>query len=1030
VLTKPMSGSRLWLLFGGLAAAGLMTWSSSSRAAGPRPALSPNALRSAHLRLPLAFEPNQGQAGAGVTHVARTSGATLLVGQGEATLRLQRPATVEPEASPRTPRARRRNARVAAGPVSEVTMRFVGAQPNSTMKAEQPLPGKVNYLIGNDPSRWRRNIPTFAQVRCEDVYPGVDVAYYGNGRQLEYDVVVRPGADPKVVRLDVDGAERLTVDAAGDLLIETAGGTLRQQRPVAYQEVNGERKPVEVRYALNDRRLTFDLGEYDSSRELVIDPLINIAGYIGGSGDDLGAAVGVDADGNAYITGTTTSVNFPTNDGALQTTFHGISDVFVTKVNAAGTSLVYSTYVGGTGADSAQAIAVDAAGHATVAGDTTSTDFPTTGGQENYAGNGDAFVFRLAPDGDGVFATFIGGSDSDIANGVALDGAGNAYVVGWTASNNLPAAVNSFGGQADAFVTKVEPSEVPPGQVGFTYTRYVGGADFDVGFGIAVDPTTNEAVIIGDTFSNNASNFPLLGAIQNSFGGVADAFVSRINAAGTALVFSTYFGGKDFDSGRAVTLDAAGNVIITGTTYSDAVPVTGEGFPIASAFQPALNGSADAYVAKLSPAGNTLAFSTYLGGSVVEGGFALDVDEEGNVWVAGETESGDFPTVQPAQAYFGGGAGANPTDGFVTQVAADGQSLLFSSYLGGEGNDTVLGISAVDVDVAYVTGVTASTEFPVTGNGGGLAGPTDAFLVRLGGGAGVPLAPTNLMGTATLTSISLSWQDNSDNETGFELERRAGGEDFSLLATTTGTTYVDTDVEPLETYVYRVRAVNATGASPYSNQLSVTVPTTIPAAPTGLTATLIGDNEIRLNWIDNADNEDAYKIERKEGDGGFELIDLLLPNSTEYSDTTVAAGKVYTYRVIASNAMGDSAPAEVGPIEGYSGGKIKVTPKKAKFPKVKAGPVPIGKKKKKKITISNTSKKEELRGTVLPPVEPFYVVSGVSPNGSFTIRPKKKIKITIEFAPEEADNYKETLTITSTDPKKPVVTIPLIGVGK
>ncbi|MGV3724732.1 MAG: SBBP repeat-containing protein, partial [Actinomycetota bacterium] len=580
-----------WLLIGGLAAAGITAWSAVDHA--PRSVRGTSGhgdVRSAYARLPLAFEPNLGQAGDDVRYLARVPGATLLIGDGQATLRLRpsdgRASRAGAQAAGRKRQARRIEASGVRGTGAAVTMRFVGARAKTAPRAERRLPGRVNYLIGQDRTRWTTNIPTFAEVRSTGIYDGVDVAYYGNGRQLEYDLIVKPGADPSVIKVALTGADQLSIDPAGDLLMETAAGVVRQDRPVAYQEVDGTRRPVGVRYALNERVLGFVVEEYDRSRPLLIDPLINYGSYLGGSGDDLGASVGVDAAGNAYVTGSTESANFPTLS-ALDTTLTGTRDVFVSKLNAAGTALLYSTYVGGDGVDSAQGLAVSSTGTVTVTGDTTSANFPTPGGvQTTYGGAGDAFIFRLDESGGGVFSTYLGGSDSDLGNGVAVDGDGNIYVAGTTGSANLPGAVNAFGGFSDAFVTKLNAAGSA-----IVYSRFVGGGDFDAGFGIAVDDVSDEAVVVGDTFS---TNFPLQGALQNAIRGVggSDAFVSRLNAAGSALAFSTYFGGNDFDSARAVAVDGAGAVYFTGTTYSDsntnaATPDTpaGEHFPIGSAFQ-------------------------------------------------------------------------------------------------------------------------------------------------------------------------------------------------------------------------------------------------------------------------------------------------------------------------------------------------------------------------------------------------------------------------------------------------------------
>ena len=1007
MLKHAKAGAGVSLLLSGLAAAGAgYSAASHPTTALPHRLSGSEAVRLTRAYLPLAFERNDGQAPAEARYLARSRGNTLLVDPLGATLCLEsgtqrQTRRVAANGKP----ALRRTSPAGTVHTASVRMQLVGGRKSAPVVAAEPLPGHVNYVVGKDPSLWKTNVPTFARVTSHGVYPGVDLAYYGNGKQLEYDFVVHPGADPAGIRVQLTGADRLDVDPLGDLLIHTRVGLLRQERPVAYQEIEGRRQPVAARYELDGEVLAFQVGEFDHTRPLVIDPLLNYSTYLGGSGDDLGTGVGVDGSGNAYVVGTTFSPNFPTVSAA-QPSRQGTQDVFVTKLNAAGTAVLYSTYLGGAADETGQGIAVSSAGVATVTGDTSSADFPTLGAaQAAFGGITDAFVTRLTATGAPVYSTFIGGNDSDVGNGVAVDPTGNAYVVGVTSSPSLPgSAPNALVGASDAFVTKLSATGSSVG-----YSRYIGGGDFDVG--TAIDVTASgEAVVVGFTFS---ANFPRVGAFQNSLLGSNDAFVSRLNAAGSSLQYSTYLGGTgDFDDARAVTLDGDGNAYVTGTTYS-------ADFPINSSFQPVLRGSGEAYVTKLNAAGNSALFSTFLGGTLDDTGDAIRLDSLGRVWIAGETSSPDFPVVTAVQSALGGGL----ADGFVTCLEASGQSLGFSSYLGGSADDVAYGVAIDAADNLYLAGATASANFPtVQAFQPTSAGGVDAFVVRLGSGPGAPLAPSNLHSTATQSQVSLAWNDNSDNEDHFEIERRTGGLAFSLLGTSATANFIDSAVSQDTTYVYRVRAVNAIGASGFSNEHTVTVPTTLPAAPSNLLAKAITTTRIDLTWFDNSNNETLFLIERKSGNGEFVEVEMVTANTTSYSDTTgLAVNTAYTYRVSALNALGASAPTPLAVVTIESLAKITVSPKKASY-----GTVKLNKSKDKTITIKNTGK-GILHGMVVAPTDPFQIVSG---GGSFTILPKKSVKVVVRMFPAEADTYQDSLTVLSTDPAHSQITVSLTGKAK
>ena len=618
-----------------------------------------------------------------------------------------------------------------------VRLRLVGANPNAAVAGEDELPGKVNYFIGNDPKKWRTNVPTYAKVKYRDVYPGVDLVYYGNqGGQLEYDFVVAPGADPGAITLDVGahGHAPLRMVGDGDLVISTEGGDVRLHKPLVYQGQESEvrsqesgagdetrnsktdnrqsrivdRQFREGRFALDaHNRLHFALGPYDHTKPLVIDPALSYSTYLGGIVADGVNAIAADTEGNAYVTGWAQSPDFPTAN-ALQPNFGSSSmDAFVTKLIPLGNELVYSTFLGGSGADEGLAIAADAAGNAYVTGMTASTDFPTLNplqATNKAAPNNTAFVAKLNPSGSALFySTYLGGSGSDAGSGIAADGAGDAYVTGNTTSSDFPTAgpvQASYGGDTDAFVAKLNAAGSA-----LLYSTYLGGSSVDEGSGIAVD-TAGNAYIVGYTESTNFPTAdPLQGTNNAATAGNPTAFVAKLNPAGSAFVYSTYLGGSSLDEGLGIAADNSGNAYITGETSSTDFPTVN---PLQATNEAASAGNPTAFVAKLNPTGSALVYSTYLGGSGPDEGLGVAVDGAGNTYVTGETASTDFPTANPIQPDYGGGL----YDAFVTKLNPAGSALLYSTYLGGSGIDQGYGIAADAAGNAYVAGETTSWNFP------------------------------------------------------------------------------------------------------------------------------------------------------------------------------------------------------------------------------------------------------------------------------------------------------------------------------
>ena len=703
----------------------------------------------AYGKLPLAFEANAGQADAGVRFVAHGSGFALALAPDAFTLALR--------------------SGTSAGTGSAVRFAFAGANPAPTLGAEQPLPGVANYFIGNDPAQWHTNVPTSAQVRYTGLYPGIDLTVYGTeGGGVEYDALVAPGADPAAFALAISGAEAVAVDAdTGDLVLTTPAGEVRQHAPVAYQEVNGARVPVAARYDMRvDGSVGFVVGEYDATLPLVIDPAVVLvySTYLGGTGDEGGNGIAVDASGNAYVTGYTRSPDFPVTPGAFQATFSTSGDAFVTKLNATGTALVYSTYLGGTGNDDGRGIAVDSSGNAYVTGHTNSTDFPVTPGafQSALSGtNTDAFVTKVNTTGTAlVYSTYLGGTGSEQGYGIAVDASGNAYVTGRTYSTNFPVTPGAFqptfSASGDAFVTKLNTTGTA-----LVYSTYLGGTGSEYGNGIAVDANGN-AYVTGYTRS---PDFPVTpGAFQaTNGGGSGDAFVTKLNATGTALVYSTYLGGTGSDASDGIAVDASGNAYVTGYTNSPNFPVTPGAFQATNG-----GGSGDAFVAKVNATGTALVYSTYLGGTGDDYGYGIAVDSSGNAYVTGQTSGTDFPVTTGAfQATNGGLPGSY--DAFVTKVNTTGTALVYSTYLGGTGYEEGDGIAVDANGNAYVSGYTESTNFPLppaplqATNGGGSG---DAFVAKVSPPPAVTFTVTGFpspVPSGTAATVTVTARDANNN---------------------------------------------------------------------------------------------------------------------------------------------------------------------------------------------------------------------------------------------------------------------------
>jgi len=688
--------------------------------------------------LPLAFEANQGQTDPQVKFTARGNGYSVFLTASDTVFAITSAKhSAAPSRIPGTHSQPRSAEKVQSGAID---MRLVGGNLKPEIAAGNEVPGVINYYTGNDPKNWHTGVKQYSSVSYRDVYPGVSMVFHGAQRQLEFDFVVSPGADPKTIGLGFKGAQKLATDASGNLVLASSAGDVVLHKPVAYQEKDGKREIVDAAFQVKSgNEVGLNLGAYDRGQELVIDPSLSYSTYLGGTAEDDAYAIAIDGSGNAYVTGQTKSTNFPTVAGAYFSTNKGGFDVFVSKIAANGSSLVYSTYIGGSLDDSGNAIAVDGSGNAYVAGGTNSSaDFPTHGAFQSTFGGGsvDAFVLELASSGGSlIFSTYLGGTGDDVANGVAVDTTG-VYVVGSTGSANFPVPSGSFQGAlvgtSNGFVTKLNTSGSS-----LDYSTYLGGGSNDFAAGVAVN--SGQAYVTGVT-SNKA--FPTTsGAFQticgtdgNCNGGLQDAFVTVFNSSGAALVYSTFLGGEKNDQGLGIAVDSSGDAYVTGLTQSSL-------FPLKSALQGTFGGGTqDAFVTELNPTGTALVYSTFLGGSLDDAGSGIAVDGSKNAYVTGQTTSTNFPMASATQGTPGGLA-----DAFVTEISASG-SLVFSTYLGGALNENTNAnplnpVGAVAVDAAganiYVAGNTASSPFPTIPGSlqTTLGGGTDAFVAKYSTGS-------------------------------------------------------------------------------------------------------------------------------------------------------------------------------------------------------------------------------------------------------------------------------------------------------
>jgi hypothetical protein len=758
-------------------------------------------------KLPLSFEANQGQTDPQVKFLTRGSGYSLFLTDRAAVLSLskgkggQRDAALDADGK-------------ADVKTDVVRMELAGASGTLQVSGQEQLPGKANYFVGNDPAKWHSNVPTFAKVRYSAVYPGVDLVYYGNQGQLEYDFVVAPGASTAPIQLHFAGAERLKLTPNGDLEVIANNSQVAFRRPVAYQDIDGRRQPVEGRFTvLANNKVGFVVGQYDQRHELVIDPTLVYSTYLGGSLGSAGTGIAVDSTGSAYVTGETADADFPVTTGTLQTTHKaraGVTNAFLSKFSADGTHLLFSTYLGGSGnsqggGDAGMAIAVDSSGNSYVTGYTYSSDFPLKNAYQSTnkaAVNelSEPFVAKINPTGTAlVYSTYLGGSSNiysvdrgDLGLGIAVNAAGNAYIAGNTYSTDFPVSSGAFqtvnksanSGAGVGFVAALNPAGTA-----LVYSTYLGGSGVleqssgtllyyhgDGARGIAVDAAGN-AYVSGQATS---TDFPVTsGVLQPTNHGAAkkasNGFVAKLNPTGTGLIYSTFLGGssavtnascfhcKNGDGIAAIAIDTKGDAFVTGGTYSADFPITSNAYQKVN--HGVATGTYTAFASEINPAGTQLVYSTFLGGSGALGevAYGLSLDASGDVYLGGFTASSDFPVTANAYQTVNLAAKDGTTSTFLTELNPSGSGLVYSTFLGGSGypvksgstivgytGDTAYSLALDSAGNAYMTGSATSPNFPVSAG---------AFQTKAAAQTNVfvakfALAPTTVPTATTTTVVS------------------------------------------------------------------------------------------------------------------------------------------------------------------------------------------------------------------------------------------------------------------------------------
>ncbi len=761
--------------------------------------------------VPLMFEANQGQTDSRVRFFSRGSGYSVFLTSGGMVLALRPYEITAPADAISKPLPNLNHSRPSSVPLPQrvssdgkplvLAIDLVGAAANPPIVGEEPQGTRINYFIGRDPSKWRRNVPTYSRIRYRNVYPGVDLVYYGNNHRVEYDFDLAAGADATRIQFSVKGADALTVDAAGNLVLTKGGGVLRFQTPILYQEIKGVRTRVPGTYVLRDStHVGFEVGAYDTSKPLVIDPVLIYSTFLGGSNDDFSNGIAVDSAGDAYVVGITDSPDFPlaTIGPYNSTQFR----MFLTKLDPTGSTLLFADYFGGTsGLDEGYAVAVDSSGNAYVTGNTASSDFPVVNAyQPALTGSQDAFLTKFSADGSsivystylgGANLTYVGGSTTQVGRAVSVDPSGEAVVAGITMATDFP-TTNAYQSSASpdqsgdlgeyGFLTKFAPDGTS-----VVFSTYLAGSSLNASDSCADCFPISEILDVATDASGNAyvtgytttTDFPVTpGALTTVFPGAnSSSFVSKFTSSG-GLAYSTYLGGFISSYLDSIDVDSTGSAYVTG--YDGA----GDSFPIVttSICDPSVAACNGAIIAKLDPTGTSLIYSTFLGTSNNMMGQKIKVDADGDAFIVGTNS--EFDLLNPIEGPAGQG------DAVLAEINPNATTLLMATFLGGQGWEAVSGLALDSSGAAYVTGDTKSIDFPVTQSAfqNALGGQTDTFVSKIDPATNQPavaMAPFSLQfGSQDIGSVSTAQTT---------VLRNMGSAALTISSKTIGADFTETD---------------------------------------------------------------------------------------------------------------------------------------------------------------------------------------------------------------------------------------------
>ncbi len=638
-----------------------------------------------YFQLPLAFEKNQGQADKQVSFLTHTKNQSVFFTPKEVVISIKENQIT--------------NSKEVEQDV--LRMQLVGAKEINPIALE-PIAAKVNYLVGNTPENWQKNVSCYSKIKYKNVYPNIDMLYYGNQNTLEYDLILNPGGKLKDIKLYFQGAHDLNLDQQGNLVISLTQSKIYKHKPVVYQEINGHKELVECSYIIGkNNQVQFEVPSYDTNNTLVIDPVLTFSTYFGGTFTDEALAITTDFSDNIYIAGTAGFTDFPIIGNINQ---QKSGTAFLLKLDS-NNNLLYSTYFGGSGIDTITSLASDKLGNIYLTGETFSDDFPIVNAFQSKSNKGsDAFISKISPDGSQIlYSSYLGGNGNDIGNSITLDSLGNIYIVGSTFSNDFPLLnalqpnFTSKRNTRDGFITKLNALGNS-----LVYSTYLGGDDDDVARKIVVDSNGN-AYVTGFTSS---TNFPATALLAGTQVQQKDIFLTKINPEASKFVYSVYFGGSEDDEANSLVIDSLGNVYLTGITKS-------ANFPLNKAIQANYNGNQDGFITKLNQQGNSISFSTFLGGQGFDEINDIIMDKDKNIYLAGSTTSSDFPVLNAFQSILQAQNSDSSQDSFVTKINTDTNSVVFSTYFGGDDNDKANAIGLNSKGDIYLAGKTKSKNLPL-----------------------------------------------------------------------------------------------------------------------------------------------------------------------------------------------------------------------------------------------------------------------------------------------------------------------------